>query len=159
MLVVAIIAILVSILMPSLMNARIKAMKSVCLANTSQVSRLFIMNTKNRNGRITEKELSEYPGNMPWDLNKSLWNDISDYALKDQFYCPLNPLPAELDNFWNWDGGSAAYKVTYYNYTYFRNNPSSSLYYTSRLRDQSDQGKWIDLISKVPSSTKLEPST
>ena len=152
--VIAVIGILVTMLLPSLLNARTKAKKAVCLANTSQVNSVFLTNSVNNNGRISDSSLAKDPGDIPWDLDISLYEDIKSYTVKENFYCPLNPLKTEHEGLFN--STNRGVINTYYIYTYKRNHSSQALSGNGRLRDKSDQGNWVDLISKVPDpSTKV----
>lgn len=148
LIVIAIIGILITLLLPSLRNARTKAKKAVCLANTAQVNSVFLANSVKNNGRISEKSLAKDPGDIPWDLDISLYKDIENFTVRDNFYCPLNPLQKAHEGLFNSKNRSVI--NTYYIYTYKRNHSSPALSENVRLRDKSEQGNWVDLISKVP---------
>ena len=67
--VIAIIGILASLLLPSLKNARVKAIKTVCMVNTSQIGKAMIANTTNHNGRIFW-DTTGSSGAWPHDISK-----------------------------------------------------------------------------------------
>ena len=154
MIVVAVIGILVTILLPALGHARTKAKKAVCLSNTAQVNTVFLANSVDKNGRISNKSLDEDPGDIPWDLDISLYQDIENYTVRDNFYCPLNPLKKEHEGLFN--STNRGVINTYYTYTYRRNHTSQALYNNTQLRDKSDQGHWVDLIAKVPDPSQKQ---
>ena len=150
--VVAIIGILLSILMPGLRKAREATKKAVCLSNTAQLTSVFLTNSVNNNGRISTKSLDNDPGDIPWDLDISLYEDIKDFTVRDNFYCPLNPLKKEHEGLFN--STNRGVINTHYIYTYKRNHSFKALSENDFLRDKSDQGNWVDLLSKVPAPSQ-----
>ena len=87
-------------------------------------------------------------------LEVSLYEDVEDHTARDNFYCPLNPLKKEHEGLFNSENRGVI--NTYYLYTYKRNHASIALSENVRLRDKSDQGNWVDLISKVPDPSNKE---
>lgn len=116
--VIAIIGILASLLLPSLKNARVKAMKAVCMSNTSQIGKAMIGNSDNHDGRVF------------WDTSGSngAWpHDISN-ANVDELDLPHEVFKCPLKTNYNYDGAwnvSSNYRVGAYTYTFLR--PSGSM--------------------------------
>ena len=134
--VVAIIGILTSILMPSLSKARIKAKKAVCMANTSQIGKAFIMNSDNHDGRVLW-DVAQHNGNWPFDLSK---NHVIELDLPKQlFWCPLHD-GYDHEGAWN---HNTNYRVTSYSYTFERPNGTMS---TTALEGGME---WVDRLSSV----------
>ncbi|MCM8529238.1 MAG: prepilin-type N-terminal cleavage/methylation domain-containing protein [Lentisphaeraceae bacterium] len=145
--VIAIIGILLTLLLPSLKNAKVQARKTVCMSNISQVSRLLISSTREFDGRIMY-----YPavsnGSWLWDL-PHLATDYMNMP-KEIYYCPLNLEQNSNDRGWLF---ADTYKYTGYFYTYVRSNG------VNMTRNSIPHGgvPFIDWYSKVenPSETTL----
>lgn len=100
LIVVAIIGILLSILLPSLGKARLKARRAVCLSNLSQLNIATNSYSVNNNGHL---EVSSKGTNWSGSANVSLhaWGKISYDSFKDEylngsheaFICPIQEAP------------------------------------------------------------------
>ena len=88
LIVVAIIGILFSLLLPSLSKARIIAKKAVCMSQSSQLGKMMLISSNDKNGAILS-----YPdidnGRWLWDLPNQAIEDMA--APREIFYCPLSP--------------------------------------------------------------------
>ena len=141
--VVAIIGILVSMLLPSLSNARVKAKKAVCLSNTSQIAKGFTLTSIDDNDTIL-KGIESSACSFPFDLSVEQ-TDILDLS-KEVYFCPVK---SEYDRDAAWNHSSAK-RVTDYAYTFRRAEGS--------LRNATIQGnqQWVESFSKVEDPTEME---
>ena len=139
--VVAIIGILASLLMPSLSQARTKARKAVCLSNTSQITKAFVMNSDNHDGRVLW-DIAQHNGNWPFDLSK---NHVIELDLPKELYiCPEHH-GYDHDGAWEHNNN---YRVTNYTYTFKRPNGNMS---TATLAGGAE---WVDRLSTVEEPTE-----
>lgn len=134
--VLAIIGLLSSILMPSLTKARTKARKAVCLSNSSQLGKAFVMNSDNHNGRVFWDEVGNN-GNWPWSISEE--NVIEIDLPQNLYWCPAK------DNYnneaaWTYVNG---FHATGYTYTFKRPTGGMS---TSSL---SGGMEWINILGAV----------
>lgn len=141
--VIAIIGILATLLMPSLTNARIKAIKTVCLSNTSQLSKGFTISSINDNDKI----LYKIPSNVcsfPFDLSIQQ-TDVLDMT-QELYFCPAKN-NYDKNGAWN---HSTAKRVTDYTYTFRRSEGT--------LRNATIEGnqEWVEMFSKVEDPTAME---
>ncbi|MCM8538476.1 MAG: prepilin-type N-terminal cleavage/methylation domain-containing protein [Lentisphaeraceae bacterium] len=100
---VAIIGILMSLLLPSLSNARKSAMAAVCLSNQKQIGTAFMSYASTYNGAwayglsVDAKDIgANVPGNSRPPM-QALWNDVGES--NEVFICPLDESPDDY-NFW-----------------------------------------------------------
>ena len=142
LIVVAIIGILVSLLMPSLSQARVKARKAVCMVNTNQIAKAFIMNSDNHNGRVLW-DIAQHNGNWPFDLSK---NHVIELDLPKSVY--LCPEHHGYDNEGAWEH-NPNYRVTNYAYTFKRPNGTMS---SNGLEGGM---KWVDRLSGVEEPSEM----
>ena len=142
--VLAIIGILLSLLLPSLSQVRTKARKVVCLSNTNQISKAFIMNSENHDGRIFW-ETSQHNGSWPFDLSKKHVIELD--LTKEVYFCPEHH---GYDNMGAWEHNTS-YRVTSYSYTFKRANGNMS------LKSLEANMEWVDRLAKVdePAETPL----
>lgn len=112
--VIAVIGILLTLLLPSLRSARVKAQKTVCLSNISQISTGLISSVREYDGRILWFT-GFRNGNWLWDVPHK-GTDYLNLA-KEVYYCPLNTAQNVGDRGWNFD---VNFKYTGYFYTYVR---------------------------------------
>ena len=137
LIVVAIIGILLSLLLPSLKRARHISMKTVCLSNTSQISKLFYKNSLNHDGYVFKHESDNIAAN-PWDLPTALYRELGEPP-RDLFYCPLRK---ERNSNEAWDdlNHKLPAKVTGYFYTWKRQ---------AGMLDSLTTHSWVEKISRV----------
>ena len=99
LIVVAIIAILASLLFPSLGRMRYKAKIAVCASNMSQSGKGLAMYIKNNNGSLPD--VQNHFGSAPYTTRVAYWNNTGKYYNLGQvwkggyadgavFYCPQN---------------------------------------------------------------------
>lgn len=107
--VISIIALLVSILMPALGKAREQAKRSVCANNLHQFAISLTMFTSNNNDKFPTDTVDTIrdDGNysiMPfwlWNIHSKVVEVMLDNGtIKEQFYCPSNPMIKNMDIFW-----------------------------------------------------------
>lgn len=123
MVVVAIIAVLVAILLPSLSKAREMTTRSVCGANLKGQGSAFAIYAAQNNDRIVSS-----PGNWLHDLSYDATNLLvgtqitagaNITAIQKWFYCPSNN---DVVNTSNWTGSGSFH---YFTYAYFVNRSGS----------------------------------
>jgi prepilin-type N-terminal cleavage/methylation domain-containing protein len=142
--VVAIIGILASILMPHLSESRVRAIKVVCLNNTSQLNKSFVGNAENHDGRYFWDTVTTNNGNWP---NNITYRNTAELDLPQELYfCPVKQ-GYDTDSAWVHD---VSYRVANYSFTFKRPNGNLS---TMTINDQ----EWVDRYYSVdnPSETKL----
>ena len=142
--VVAIIGILVSILMPSLSEARIRAIKTLCLNNTSQLSKAFVGNSDNHDGRYFWDTATPNNGNWPNNITRRNTTELD--LPQESYFCPVKQ-DYDTDSAWVHDTN---YRVANYSFTFLRPNGTLS---TRVINDQD----WVDRYYTVedPSKVKL----
>ena len=105
--VVAIIGILASMLLPSLGRARLKARKTVCMSQSSQMSKFMVLSASEDNGKIFN-----YPninnGNWVWDITVQSTDEWE--IPREALYCPLRQ-DQNIDTMYNIN---PSYRVTGY---------------------------------------------
>lgn len=142
--VIAIIGILASMLLPSLSEARIKAQKTLCINNTSQLSKGFVANSDHHDGRYFWDTVTTDNGNWP---NNITYRNTDEVDLPQELYfCPVKQ---GYDTDSAWVHGSN-YRVANYSFTFLRPNG------TIKNRTLNNQD-WTDRYYEVeePSETKL----
>ncbi|MCM8528706.1 MAG: type II secretion system GspH family protein [Lentisphaeraceae bacterium] len=111
--VVAIIGILASLLMPSLSTARLKARKTVCMSQSSQLSKFMVLSASDDDSRIFN-----YPninnGNWIWDITVQATTDWE--IPREALYCPLRQ-DLNIDIMYNIN---PSYRVSAYAMTHVR---------------------------------------
>ena len=111
--VIAIIGLLLSILMPALSGAKIKAKKAVCLSQISQIGTAMTNESLQNNGIVLRKASSTACA-FPFDLSRS---EINLLNLPQQiYYCPVKS-GYDVDAAWNHSNQKS---VTDYTYTFYR---------------------------------------
>jgi prepilin-type N-terminal cleavage/methylation domain-containing protein len=140
--VVGIIGMLVSILLPSLTNARIKTKKAVCMSNTSQITKGLTISSIDDS--IILKGIESSSCSFPFDLSVEQ-TDILDLS-KEVFFCPVKA-GYDKDGAWN---HTSAKRVTDYIYTFRRAEGS--------LRNAFIEGdqEWVEILSRVEDPSEME---
>lgn len=134
--VIAIIGILASLLLPSLKNARVKALKAVCMSNSNQIGKAMIGNSDNHDDRVFW-DTAGSNGAWPHDISNG---NVTELDLPHEVYkCPLKP-NYDYDGAWN---VSSNYRVGAYTYTFLR--PSGSMSSNSLMGGI----EWVDRLSGV----------
>ena len=140
--VISIIGILASLLLPSLSQARIKAKKAVCMSNTNQLGKAFIVNSGNHNERVFWDEDGNN-GNWPWSIS---WDNVIEIDLPQSLYeCPAKE-NYDFEGAWNYMDG---FHATGYTYTFKRPNGGMS---SATL---SGGMQWVDRLSSVESPSEM----
>ncbi|MCM8531712.1 MAG: type II secretion system GspH family protein [Lentisphaeraceae bacterium] len=142
--VIAIIGILLSVLLPSLSSARLKAKKALCLNNTAQLNQAFLKNASSNNGRYFWDTVSSDNGNFPNNITRRNTDELM--LAQEIYYCPVKEV-------YNHDGAwthSTIFRVANYSFTFLR--PNGGISNRSILNQE-----WVDNISDVenPSEDKL----
>lgn len=84
--VVAIIGILASMLLPSLSRARLKARKTVCMSQSSQMGKYMVLSASEDNSKIFNYP-NEHNGNWLWDITVQATTEWE--IPREVLYCPL----------------------------------------------------------------------
>jgi prepilin-type N-terminal cleavage/methylation domain-containing protein len=143
LIVISIIGLLISLLFPSLSNARVKALKTVCLSNTNQLSKALIGNSTNHNGRVLWNTAQDN-GSFPFDLSKK---NVAELDLpKELYWCPAK---SGYDNEGAWNI-SALKHVVAYSFTFER--PNGSMHNALIEGGQS----WVGYLSLVDNPSEME---
>lgn len=134
--VISIIGILLTLLLPSLSQARVKAKKAVCMSNTNQIGKAFIVNSGNHNGRVFWDETGNN-GNWPWSISEE---NVIEIDLPEVLYrCPVKD-SYDFEGAWTYVNG---FHATGYTYTFKRPTGGMS---SATL---SGGMEWVDRISGV----------
>lgn len=142
--VVAIIGILASILLPSLKGARTKAIKAVCLNNTSQLHKALMGNAIDDDGRPAWDTKTSDSGPYPNNITRRTTTNLD--MPKESYYCPVKSV-YNVDSAWIYNPN---FRVANYTFTYSRPNGEIS---TKIISNQ----EWVDRFSTVenPSDDKF----
>lgn len=140
--VISIIGILASLLLPSLMNARIKAKKAVCLSGTNQIGKGFTVTSINDDGKVLNGVESN-ACSFPFDLSIAETNVLG--LPQEVYFCPVKD-GYDKDGAW---AHSNQKRVTDYAYTHLRNTGSLK---TATITDQ----QWVGRISSVDEPSEME---
>lgn len=129
LIVVAIIAILLSLLLPSLGKARLKAVKAVCLSNNKQLNTMMWGNVRNKDGRfLYDKSTNSGHGSWPWDITLGDFEELGEYGPDkepniDLWVCPLND-EQRANGIWNYSLNNNI-KIT--GYIFLHERPSNPM--------------------------------
>ncbi|MCM8534395.1 MAG: type II secretion system GspH family protein [Lentisphaeraceae bacterium] len=143
LIVIAIIGILFSILLPSLINAKVRAKKAVCLSNTSQISKTMLSNGLQNNGTIL-KNIGNNSTSFPFDLSITQTDALQ--LPKGIYYCPVKE-NYDTDGAWN---HSVQKRVTDYTYTFKR---SGGVISNANIEGGQE---WVNKLSKVDNPADME---
>ena len=143
LIVIAVIAILLSLLLPSLGKARTEAMKAVCLSNEKQIFTLMTKNLKEKQGRFFYDENQNKHGSWPWDITNGDFRDLGieiggpENLEPDQdlWTCPLNRDQRD-ENIWRY---SNKFFITGYLFTHER--PTGPMRNNNQI--------WVGRIEKI----------
>lgn len=140
--VIAIIGILLSILLPSLASAKIKAKKAICLSNTNQIGKAMLSNGIQNNGVIL-KGIGNASSFFPFDITISQTNTLK--LPKDIYYCPVKE-GYDTDAAWN---HSSDKRVVDYAFTFERT--------VGQINNQSIEGQeWVYQLAQVDNPSEME---
>jgi prepilin-type processing-associated H-X9-DG protein len=104
--VIGIIALLISILLPSLNKAREQAYKAKCLSNIRQIGMAMTMYADRHKGRLPMYKAPA--GTWLWDIPHAMRDDlVGSGSPRDILYCPSNP-DRNHDRLWNFNGYTVA---------------------------------------------------
>ena len=104
--VIGIIALLISILLPSLNKAREAAVKAKCLSNVRQIGAALTMYANGNKGRLPMYKATA--GTWLWDLPHAMRDDlVTSGGARDVLFCPSNP-DRNHDRLWNFNGYTVA---------------------------------------------------
>ncbi len=99
MIVIAIIAILISILLPSLGNARRSAKNAVCKSNLAQISRGATLFAKQNDNKFWDrrKDIKGTHIGREYNNGEHEFNLYNDFISRDLYSCPLAPEAIDFD--------------------------------------------------------------
>ncbi|MCM8525552.1 MAG: prepilin-type N-terminal cleavage/methylation domain-containing protein [Lentisphaeraceae bacterium] len=158
LIVIAVIAILLSLLLPSLGKARLKAVKAVCLSNTKQLNTMMWGNVRNKDGRfLYDESISGGHGAWPWDITFGDFTELGEYdQVKgiqpniDLWVCPLND-EQRVDGIWNYSLNNNI-KITGYLFMHerptnpMRNNENLWTGYAHKVEQPDEKALISDII-------------
>lgn len=100
--VVAILAVLLAVVMPSLSSAKELARRAVCASHQHSLNLAFNEYTSENRNKLPQH--AQYGGNWLWDLPRRTLDALIDYgAEKHMFYCPSGDFGGEKeDKYWNY---------------------------------------------------------
>ena len=94
--VISIIALLLSILMPSLRRARQQAKKVICSNNVRQNCISLTLYAQDNNDKVPPTKAE-----WPWDISYSTTDAmIKSGCLRETFFCPSKKIMADNENYW-----------------------------------------------------------
>jgi len=156
--VIAVIALLLSILIPALRLAKEQAMRAKCSSNIRQQLIGLIIFADEHNGRLQEQE----GGYWLWDVSrqnvniqlKNMGIDVSKYegSIPPQpvFYCPANPMQRKyMEEAWNY----SSYRVCGYVFLWWGPWSSQGIDYYEDIEPAKEFLRRIDV--KQPSKAEL----
>ena len=143
--VVAIFGILITLLMPALSKARLKALKAVCLSNTKQINTMMQANLTTRNGRFLYDTSGGDVGAWPWDVTKGDFADLvgGDEPNINLWTCPLNE-DQKVDSIWNFPGNT---NVHITGYLLLHERPSGPM--------RNNKNLWVGKVAEVEDPTEM----
>ena len=145
LIVIAIIGILVTLLMPSLSNARYKAKLAVCQSNLSQIVRINLSYANGNDNKFVYREAAQSKGfGTPYQVYyKSYGEDdrekFSDMNLWD-ISCPMSNYVPQLT-------GTPSSSIRYSYNMYYGWKVSNSLRLTHKLRPFEYNGQEISIVA------------
>lgn len=174
--VVAIISLLLSILLPSLTNAREKARRAVCLSNLSQLYKATYTYSADNNNRLLKgHKYSTYPGNLAEAfaaLSPKYYYLLMDEYLGGEyrvFQCPS--FPAKEPTVMNQGGGSTIFLQYQYtgnkekinslfNYEFpstFLDDSSGVPLFGDKLNSSNNSTWGVTVVNHTKSGSSVEP--
>jgi len=140
--VIGIIAILISILLPALNNAREKAKRLQCANNIRTVGQATMLYANMNKGKVP---MAKAQGNWVWDLpyqNRDWFTEVAKTP-QEMFYCPS--YTHEMSGMWTFSGSDpAGFAIIGYHWYAKRLPPASLVGATFRYQDED---RWIENIS------------
>lgn len=106
--VIGIIALLISILLPSLNSARQSALRVKCAANLHNIGNALFNYAASNRGQLPQSKISgaNGAGNFMWDLEVPTRDMLVKYgASRAAFYCPAAPAAMNFDFTWTYKYG------------------------------------------------------
>jgi prepilin-type N-terminal cleavage/methylation domain-containing protein/prepilin-type processing-associated H-X9-DG protein len=160
--VIGIIALLISMLLPSLNKAREAAKRTACLSNIKQAGHAFIMYAGANNGKMPQhKGNSRWLFDIPLDTRDAL---IQFGVMRETLYCPTNYDMQNVEELWNFPNKtSPIHCATGYQFLFKRAAAPNMapLYYGRKYIEKSNEKQTLNingvLHTKLP--TELELAT
>jgi prepilin-type N-terminal cleavage/methylation domain-containing protein/prepilin-type processing-associated H-X9-DG protein len=159
--VIGIIALLISMLLPSLNKAREQAKRTACLSNIKQAGHALIMYAGANNGKMPQhKGNSRWLFDIPLDTRDSL---VSFGVVRSTLYCPTNFDMQNVDELWDFPNKTAPiHCATGYQFLFKRPSTNmASLYYGRKYIEKSFEKQTLNINGKVVTKlpTDLELAT
>jgi len=125
--VISIIALLMSVLLPSLSRAREQAKRTVCANNLHQTGVSLIMYAGEFNSQFPRTQPTASMPYWLWNIGKTTVDVMLKGGMtREQFYCPSNIMRKNMDTLWDYDyQGSEWMRVGYHWLT--KRSPTSKL--------------------------------
>jgi prepilin-type N-terminal cleavage/methylation domain-containing protein/prepilin-type processing-associated H-X9-DG protein len=157
--VIGIIALLISMLLPSLNKAREQAKRTACLSNLKQAGHALIMYAGANNGKLPQhKGNSRWLFDIPLDTRDAL---VSFGVVRETLYCPTNYDMQNVEELWNYPNKtSPIHCATGYQFLFRRptgNMPG--LYYGRKYLEKQNEKQVLNfsgvLVTKLPTDLEL----
>lgn len=159
LIVVAVIAILLSLLLPSLGKARLKAKRAVCLSNLSQLNIAQNAYGQNNNGRLAVSSRGTNWSNHSnvslhaWE--KNIFDSLKLNYLNDEaqaFICPIQEAP---DTWWEYNNKAKGRLSSYMSATSENLSPKTSAGKSAVMWRKSNENYNVKMLSLVEDSNMM----
>ena len=147
--VIGIIALLISMLLPSLNKAREQAKRTACLSNLKQAGHALIMYANANNGKMpTHKGSSNWLLDIPLETRDHL---VSYGVVRETLYCPSNWDMQNVPELWNYPNPSAPiHCATGYQFLFKRlSTTMPSLYYGRKYIEKMNEKQTLNINGKL----------